>query len=370
MVNKNVLFETSTIGNITLKNRVGVAPMTRISGTSKGLATDQMAKYYASFAKGGFGLIITEGTYTDEMYSQCYFDQVGIANSEQADSWKKVVDAVHESGAKIIVQLEHGGALSQGNRFIDQTLAPSAIEPKGKPLEFYLGATSFQMPVEATKEDLKEVINGFVASAIRAKSVGFDGVEIHGANGYLLDEFLTAYTNTRCDEYGGSTENRVRLLVEVSTAIRKAVGEDFTVGIRISQGKVNDYEHKWDNKVQDAKIIFEALGQAGLDYIHVTEHRAWEPAFFQSEGNDNKSLAALAKEYSRIPIIANGHLEDPVKASEMIMNGEADVITLGKGALANHDWVNKVKMGEFLSEFNPEKILRPDAKIKDFEACK
>lgn len=360
-----ILFETVKLGTLTIENRVGVAPMTRISGTPEGHATEQMAKYYASFAEGGFGLVITEGTYTDELYSQCYFDQVGIANDEQAEAWKKVVDAVHRAGAKIIIQLEHGGALSQGNRFTNRTVAPSAIKPKGKPLDFYLGATSFPMPIEASKEDLKEVVNGFVSSAVRAKLVGFDGIEIHGANGYLLDEFLTDYTNTRSDEYGGNTQNRVRFLVEVSTAIREAVGEDFTVGIRISQSKVNDYEYKWDGKEQDAKIIFEALGQSGLDYIHITEHRAWEPAF--SETNGKKSLAAIAKEYGRLPVIANGHLEEPVKASEMIMNGGADVITLGKGALANHDWVNKVKAGESLSEFDSEKVLRPNAKIKDFE---
>lgn len=368
MVQNNILFESVKIGNLTLNNRVGVAPMTRISATPEGLATDQMANYYASFAKGGFGLVITEGTYTDELYSQCYFDQVGIANDKQAESWKKVVDAVHKAGAKIIVQLEHAGALSQGNRFIEQTLAPSAIQPKGEPLKFYLGATSFPMPIKASKEDLDDVIKGFVSSAIRAKSVGFDGIEIHGANGYLLDEFLTDYTNTRSDEYGGSTENRVRFLVEVSTAIREAVGEDFTVGIRISQGKVNDYAHKWKGKEKDAQIIFEALGQAGLNYIHVTEYRAWEPAFQESDRNINdKSLVALAKEYGKIPVLANGQLEEPTKASEMITYGGADLVTLGKGALANHDWVNKVKTGEPLNNLDQEKILRPNAKIKDFE---
>ncbi|MCM3782371.1 NADH:flavin oxidoreductase [Neobacillus mesonae] len=368
MVNKNILFDSVNIGSLTLKNRVGVAPMTRISATPNGFATEQMGKYYSSFAHGGFSLIITEGTYTDELYSQCYFDQVGIANNEQAESWRKVVDAVHEAGAKIVIQLEHAGALSQGNRFVKQTLAPSSIEPKGEPLEFYLGATSFPKPVEATKEDLMEVLDGFVSSAVRAKSVGFDGIEIHGANGYLLDEFLTEYTNHRADEYGGSAENRVRFLVEVSTAIRKAVGDDFTVGIRISQGKVNDYAHKWDGKEQDAKIIFESLGQAGLNYIHVTEYKAWEPAFSDIPGdNSYKTLAALAKEYGKLPVIANGHLEEPSRASELMIRGEADLITLGKGALANHDWVKKVRAGESLNDFDQEKVLRPNAKLKDFE---
>ncbi|MBP1176337.1 2,4-dienoyl-CoA reductase-like NADH-dependent reductase (Old Yellow Enzyme family) [Paenibacillus sp. PvR133] len=111
------------------------------------------------------------------------------------------------------------------------------------------------MPVEATKKDIENVIQGFVNAAVRAKSAGFDGVEIYGANGYLLDEFLTDYTNQGTDEYGGSLSNRVRLLVEVSSAVRQAVGENFIVGIRISQGKVNDYEHKWAGKEEEAKVI-------------------------------------------------------------------------------------------------------------------
>ncbi|MGW9019060.1 NADH:flavin oxidoreductase, partial [Priestia megaterium] len=237
----------------------------------------------------------------------------------------------------------------------------------GEQLEFYGGEGPFPLPKEATKEDILEVINGFIHSAKLAKSAGFDGIEIHGANGYLLDEFLTDYTNKRTDEYGGSTENRVRLLVEVSKAVREAVGPDFTVGIRISQGKVNDYEHKWAGKEKDAEIIFGQLGQAGLDYIHVTEYEAWKPAF-STDGDTGASLVSLAKKYGKIPVIANGHLEDPERASEMVQKEGADVVTLGKGALANHDWVNKVKNGKPLAEFDPEKVLRPDATIKDFEA--
>lgn len=133
----------------------------------------------------------------------------------------------------------------------------------------------------------------------------------------------------------------------MSTAIREAIGQDFTVGIRISQGKVNDYAHQWEGKEKDAKIIFEALGQAGLNYIHVTEYKAWKPAFQESDRNINeKSLVSLAKEYGKVPVLANGHLEEPTKASEMITSGGADLVTLGKGALASHDWVKKVKIGE------------------------
>ena len=161
---------------------------------------------------------------------------------------------------------------------------------------------------------------------------------MHGANGYLLDSFLTEYTNLRSDEYGGSTENRVRFLVEVASEVTREVGTDFTVGMRISQSQVNDYFYKWSGKEEDAKIIFTSLGQSGLDYIHVTEFEAWQPAFIGGE----ESLISLAKKYSHLPIIANGQLEKVERAIEIISNGDADVVTLGKGALADHDWFLKV----------------------------
>ncbi|PEA36938.1 NADH:flavin oxidoreductase [Priestia megaterium] len=376
MTDPKLLFKNVTLGNITLNNRIGVAPMARISATSEGVATNQMVSYYTSFACGGFGLIITEAIYTDNKYSQGYFNNPGLINEEQIQAWKKVVDSVHQAGAKIFAQIMHAGALSQGNRFIQETIGPSAVQPKGKQMEFYEGKGLYRIPREATQEDITEVINGFVDTAKRAKTAGFDGVEIHGANGYLLDQFLTDYTNKRTDKYGGSTENRVRLLVEVSEAVREAVGEHFTIGIRISQGKVNDYNHKWTGKEKDAEIIFGQLGHAGLDFIHVTEYEAWQPAFPKDEDtivtssgleNSDLSLVALAKKYGKLCVIANGHLEDPVKAKEIIEKEEADIITLGKGALANHDWVNKVKKGELLAKFDEEKVLRPDVKIKDFE---
>jgi 2,4-dienoyl-CoA reductase-like NADH-dependent reductase (Old Yellow Enzyme family) len=370
------LFESISIGNTALKNRVGVAPMTRTSATPEGLANDTMISYYSKFATGGFGLVITEGIYPDQKYSQGYFDQPGISDDEQTKAWRGVTDSVHHAGGKIFAQLMHAGALSQGNRFTKETIGPSAIQPKGEQMALYGGNGPYSVPKELSEAEISEVIRSFVEAALRAKTAGFDGVEIHGANGYLLDQFLTDYTNNRRDQYGGSTENRVRLLVEVSQAIRNAVGQNFTVGIRISQGKVNDFTHKWANQEKDAEIIFGQLGQAGLDYIHVTEFEAWQPAFPTGEGtaatdsafgDGGLTLAGLAKKYSKLTIIANGGLMDPSKAHDLIEKGIADVITIGRGALANSDWVNKVRDGQAIEEFAPEKVLNPNAKIKDFE---
>jgi 2,4-dienoyl-CoA reductase-like NADH-dependent reductase (Old Yellow Enzyme family) len=168
-----------------------------------------------------------------------------------------------------------------------------------------------------TKDDVKEVIQSFTDAAKRAKQVGFDGIEIHGANGYILDQFLTDYTNQRTDEYGGSTENRVRLLTEVMQAVRQEVGTSYPVGIRISQGKVNDYEHKWANGETDAQVIFTNIAKAGASFIHVTEYDACNPAFNET----GPTLAALAKKYGNVPIIANGKLHEPDKAEEIIKRG-------------------------------------------------
>lgn len=356
------LFSTGHIAKIQMKNRIGLAPMTRTSATETGEATDTMMRYYAKFARGGFAFLITEGTYPDESYSQGYLNQPGISNSKHTEAWKKVVQAVHKEGASIFMQLMHAGSQAQGNRFRPESIAPSPVQPKGEKLSIYGGEGPFAVPREMTKADIADVVRGFGEAANRAKEAGFDGVEIHGANGYLLDEFLTDYMNQRTDEYGGSAENRVRVLVEVVMEVRKAVGKDYVVGIRISQGKVSDYHHKWAGAEKDAEIIFSRVSGAGVDYIHVTEYDAEAPAF---EGT-NLTLAALAKKYGTVPVIANGNLEQPEKAEAFLASGQADFITLGKGALANQDYVQRVKEGKPLKEFDFG-LLQPRANVKEQE---
>ena len=322
MPNLDPLWTTIRIGATELPNRVALAPMTRVSATEDGHATERMASYYSRFARGGFGLLITEGIYTDTAHSQGYLFQPGLATAEQADSWVKVVDAVHARGSRIFAQLMHAGAQAQGNRFVDSTIGPSAVAPKGDQLGFYRGEGPYREPEEATPAQMDEVREGFVKAALNAKAAGFDGVEIHGANGYLLDQFLTDYLNQRTDQYGGTPENRVRFAVEVSSAVRDAVGPDMSVGIRISQGKVSDYTHKWAGGADEAKTFFTALGGTGIDYIHTTEYRADAPAF----GEEGASLAALAKQHTGLPVIANGNLDEPEAAAALIADGQADVI--------------------------------------------
>lgn len=355
------LFSPLGLGPLKLKNRIAVAPMTRTSATEDGRVTDHMVRYYSEFAHGGFGLVITEGTYTDEAYSQGYPNQPGIANGPQAATWKPVTEAVHKEDSHILIQLMHAGALSQVNRFRNETIAPSPIRPRGEQMSLYGGGGEYRVPREMGSKEIEEVIEGFALAAFRARSAGFDGAELHGANGYLLDQFLTDYTNRRSDKYGGSTQHRIRFAAETIQAVRRAVGPNFVVGIRISQSKVNDPAHRWAGGESDAAVIFKSLVDAGADFIHVAARDASESAFVTGP-----SLAALAKKHGGVPVIANGKLEDPRRAETIIEAGDADVVSLARGALANMDWPMRVSHGRSLEPFSYA-ILQPRPTLQNAE---
>ena len=357
------LYSPTAIGGVELANRIALAPMSRVSATAEGLPTDRMASYYRIFADGGFGLLITEGLYTDEQASQAYLFQPGIATPTHAEAWRRVVDGVHAAGSKIFAQLMHAGGQSQGNSHTTTTWGPSAVPPKGEKMAMYRGSGPFQTPEAMTTEQIRQVRAGYVNAARMARDAGFDGVELHGANGYLLDQFLTDYLNTRTDEYGGSVANRVRLAAEVCHDIATAVGADMATGIRISQQKVSDNRHKWAGGEDDAAVIYSALAETGIDYIHSTEYRALAPAF----ADGGKTLAELAKQYSGLPVIANGHLDDPADAAAIIASGTADVVALAKPALANRDWPRRVRTGQPLSPDLPTDLFGPLADVKDWE---
>ena len=352
----DTLFEPLALGSLALPNRLAVAPMTRVSAGADGVPTTCMADYYAQFADGGFGLVITEGLYTDEAYSQGYLHQPGLANAAQRDAWRLIVAGVQSRGGRVIAQLMHAGALSQGNPYRTGTIGPSAVQPKGRQMTFYRGAGEYAVPAAMTQQDIDTAVAGFAQAALRARKAGFDGVEIHGANGYLLDQFLSEGINLRDDSYGGGLEGRLHLLVEVVDAVRAAVGADYVVGVRLSQAKVNDFTHRWRGE-EEAAAIFRTVGGLDVDYLHVTEYEAWKPAF-----ETGPSLAALAKRHSGKPVIANGSLHDPAQAMGMVERGEADVVSLGRGALAQADWPQRVRDGAAPASFDPA-ILSPLADL-------
>ncbi|MDN4625974.1 NADH:flavin oxidoreductase [Erwinia sp. PsM31] len=358
-----LLFKAGQIARIAFKNRALVAPMTRISASETGLPGEIVQRYYASFAQGGFGGVITEGLYIDSAWSQTYAYQPGIVSDEQVAGWRKVTDAVKAAGSVVIAQLIHGGALSQANIHRTTTIGPSAIKPRGQQLAFYHGKGDYAVPEAMTAQQIEEVIASFANSAERAITrAGFDGVEIHAANGYLLDQFFTDYQNQREDAWGGSLENRLRLTLEVIRAVRNKIGREAMLGVRISQGKVNDFQHKWQEGEAGALKVFALLQEAGVDYIHITEYKAWLPAF---ENND-RSLVELARVGAPdTVIIANGGLDDGERAEEQLL-ANADFVAIGKAALANHDWPQRVQQGQALRPL-AETVLAPVANIKEDE---
>ncbi|NQV55998.1 MAG: NADH:flavin oxidoreductase [Rhodospirillales bacterium] len=353
------LFAPGRLGGLALANRYVVAPMERISATPGGVATDEMRDYYAAFAAGGFGLIVAEGTFTDLKSSQAYPTQPGLASGAQIAGWRRVTNAVHQAGGKIIVQLMHAGALILGNTYGGRPIAPSKVLPKGEKSPRFGGAGPYEMPEEITLKGIDDVIRGHAEAAENAIAAGFDGVEIHGATGYLLDEFLTDYTNQRQDEYSGALENRLRLHCRTVTAVRGAIAGRGITGIRISEGKVNDFDHRWPGGADDAKIIFSSLKEAGADFIHIAARDGAAEVF-----NSGHSLAGLARDYAGLPIIAAGNLHDPKAATELLERGEADFIGIGKGAIADPSLPIKISRGEAPVPFHPE-MLVPLATIEN-----
>jgi 2,4-dienoyl-CoA reductase-like NADH-dependent reductase (Old Yellow Enzyme family) len=362
-IDASALFAPIVINGHTVKNRLSVAPMTRVTATQDGRASETMTRYYERFAWGGFGTVITEGIYTDQAFSQGYVNQPGMTGEAQANAWKPVVSGIKAHGALAIAQMMHAGAISQGNRFRNTTVGPSPVQPKGEQMTFYHGKGRYALPAAITEEQIAEAINGFAESAGRANKVaGFDAIEIHGANGYLLDQFLTDYANNRADRWGGPTENRVRLILETFKAVRAKVGVEVPVGVRISQGKVNDYYHKWADAERDAEIIFGALAEAGADFVHVTEFEAWKPAF----ASGGPSLMHLARRHApKAAIFANGSLHNVEQAVAALDDG-ADIVTIGRGALANPDLPRRLSDRGTLNDFDPT-ILGPIADIKETE---
>ncbi|MBO7744456.1 NADH:flavin oxidoreductase [Paenibacillus sp. MWE-103] len=360
-MNTTALLSTFQLGHLTLKNRVVLAAMTRASAEPNGNPTERMARYYARFAAGGFAMLITESTYMDDKLSKGSVNMPGITNEWHIEGWKRVIEAVHAKGSKIIIQLAHAGALSQWFGDQDITVAPSALKPNGERVQAYGQGGEYPISTALTVEEIKELIVNFANAAANAKKAGADGIELHVGKGFLHDQFLTEYTNNRTDEYGGSLENRLRFIVETVEAIKSKIGENFIVGVEISQYKMNNFEFKWPKGEADAKVIFETIANAGADYIHVTDYNAKAPAF----GDSGPTLTSLAKKYGKIPVIVNGGIAQPEDAEQALSDG-GDLVSIAKMALSNHDWPIKVQNNQRLIPFTGE-VLAEGPTIKDSE---
>ncbi|QVI21404.1 alkene reductase [Nocardia tengchongensis] len=330
----STLFEPVSIGRLRLPSRLVMAPMTRNRATAKGLVTELAAEYYAQRASAG--LIISESI-QPSVIGQGYFLTPGLHNAEQTVAWRQVTDAVHAAGGRIVAQLTHTGRIGHPVLYPDNALpvAPSPIA-SGEQLFTPDGMIDHPRPREMTAADITDTIADFAAAARNAIAAGFDGVEVHGANGFLLHQFLADNTNQRTDAYGGSTTNRIRFVAEVVAAVADAIGADRT-GIRLSPG--NPYNHIEESDPAPLYVeLLTALADLDLAYVHLVE------------GGDRELTTKLRAAWPGT-LILNPHPTPEAfpstveAATEALESGVADAISLGALWLANPDLDTRIQAG-------------------------
>lgn len=331
------LFTPFQYKGLHLRNRFVMAPMTRAFATD-GVPTQQIADYYIRRAEAEVGLILTEGTVIDRPASKNLKDIPNFYGDEALAQWKHVAEGVHKAGGAIAPQIWHVGN------------TPYGWQPPGP----------FEGPETMTVEDIDATIKAFAKAAKDAKDAGFDALEIHGAHGYLIDQFFWAGTNTRTDDFGGSTiKERSRFGVEVVKAIREAVGPDFVIIIRLSQWKQQDYTVKLAHTPDELENWVLPLAEAGVDIFHASQRRYWEPEF---EGSD-LNFAGWVKKVTGQPTISVGSVglsgdfmgafqgqgSGATNIDELLRRydrGDFDLVAVGRSLLHDPEWVKKVKAGQ------------------------
>jgi N-ethylmaleimide reductase len=329
------LFSSYTLGNISLKNRIVMAPMTR-SRANSNIPNEIMATYYSQ--RAGAGLIITEGI-APSANGLGYARIPGLYNEYQVDGWKRVTSAVHEAGGKIFAQLMHTGRVSHPDNMDSGTrvVAPSAITLSGEMYTDQNGMQPYPQPEAMTADDIQQAIKEYVVAAKNAINAGFDGVELHGANGYLIDQFINPASNQRTDDYGGSAENRMRFALEVATQVVAAIGKEKT-GIRLSPyGAFNDMT-TFEGIESFYEELARKLGAIGLTYIHIVDHSAMGAPEVPQSVKD-KIRKAFGGTY-----IASGGM-DKVKAEKILQEGQGDLVAFGRPFISNPDLVHRMKEG-------------------------
>lgn len=336
------LFESGRIGNVEMKNRLVMSPMGIGLANLDGTPTDDMIAYYEARAIGGAGLIIPEITRINDGHGAGLMRQLSVTKDRHIAPLSRLADAVHKHGTKIFIQLHHPGRETVSALMGGQPVAaPSAIPCKYLKQETRALAT----------EEIKQLVQQFINGAVRVQKAGCDGVELHAAHGYLLQQFLSPYTNKREDEYGGSFENRLRIITEIIAGIKKACGADFPVGVRLSveeflnqTGVTEDYIH-----IQDGIKIAMALEQAGIDFLdascglYETGMTCIEPISF-AQGWRHDLLAAV-KGHVKIPVIGVSAIREPDVAEKFLEEGVEDFVSLGRAWLADEEWGRKVQEG-------------------------
>lgn len=331
------LFSPFRIRKMELANRVVMPPMGTSLASPDATVSEALLAYMKRQAKGGAGLIITEITAVHPS-GIVWESQLGAYDDRFIPGLKKLADVVHEAAGKVALQLHHAGRESFYLLNKGEAIGPSAIP----------SVVFRQAPKEMTVEDIQEIVASFGQAAVRAREAGFDAVEVHGAHGYLLAQFLSALSNRREDQYGGSFSDRARFVIEVLEEVRKGVGEDFPVSLRISAEEFikNGYT------VEDMEMILPDLVKAGADIIHASIGTHGSPGGITSappeyEPGFNVWRARKLKESVDVPVIAVGRFTDPALADEVIGRGDADLVAFGRQHLADPDYLIKAREGRF-----------------------
>ncbi|EAQ45972.1 NADH-dependent flavin oxidoreductase, Oye family protein [Roseobacter sp. MED193] len=347
------LFTPVDLGKLSVKNRIAMAPMTRTYSPGN-IPNEAVVSYYQRRAEGGVGLIITEGTFVNHEAASGYPNVPAFYGKEALAGWKKVVDAVHAAGGKIAPQLWHVGAIRRPGIMPGGDTpghSPSGMAKPGK-------VTGHAM----TQDDIDNVVAAFAQAAADAKEIGFDAIELHGAHGYLIDQFFWEGTNQRTDGYGGDLAQRSRFALEIVRAVRAAVGDDFPIIFRFSQWKQQDYSVRLCETPEALQAFLTPLAEAGVDIFHCSTRRFWEPEF---EGSD-LNLAGWARKLTGKPTITVGSVglnadflpedgtadfkaAEPASLDRLIERAERnefDLVAVGRALIANPDWANQVAEGQ------------------------
>lgn len=346
------LFESHPFGTGTVATRIVMAPMTRAFSPA-GIPDEDVAAYYRRRAEHGVGLIVTEGTAINHPAAVSHPNIPRFHGEDALAGWANVVAEVHDAGGKIIPQLWHvGAARKQGD-------GPNVDSPPVSPSG--LGIDGSESAKALTKEEIKEMIQAYADAAADAERVGFDGIELHGAHGYLIDQFLWENTNKRTDEYGGDLQGRTKFAVDVIKACREATSPDFPIVFRFSQWKGGAYGAKLAHTPDELKQLLTPLVDAGVDVFHCSTRRIWEAEF---EGEEPLNLAGWTKKLTGKPTIAVGSLgidhaflskksngeqsiEDNLRlVDEKLKAGEFDYVAVGRALLADPAWAEKVRDGK------------------------
>lgn len=331
------LFTAGKIGKLYLKNRLVMPPMVRNYADENGLVTKRYVEHIESIAKGGVGMMVLEASYIDPV-GKGFKNELGLHSDKIIPGLKKLATVAHKHGAAIGTQLYHAGRQTVKANSGFEPVAPSAIPD---PLEQ-------EMPRELTVPEIKALVKKYADAARRSKKAGCDFVEIHGAHGYLITQFLSPFSNKRTDEYGGSQPNRNRFMLEVYTAVREAVGEDFPVTIRLSADEMVE----GGLGLKEVLGICKAIEKAGVDAIHVTAgvYGSYAKGYMiapmaMPDGLLLKYAKAI-KRAVKVPVIAVGKLRTPQLCEKVVKENIADFVGIGRTLLADPEWPNKVKKGQ------------------------